>query len=70
MYTTILKHSQGLTKFFVHHLFYGTGQVKLSLDKYFMAMYLSLGKYQLLLYPHPCLVPDRILESNMNVKYT
>ena len=41
MYTTILKHSEGLTKFFVHHQFYGTGQVKLSL--YFMAIYLSLG---------------------------
>ena len=30
------------------------GQVKLSLDKCFMTIYLSLGKYQLLPFPHPC----------------
>ena len=30
-------------------------QVKLSMDKYLMAIYLSLGKYQLLLFPQPCI---------------
>ena len=29
-------------------------QVKLSLDKCLMIIYLSLGKYQLLLFPLPC----------------
>ena len=36
------------------------GQVKLSMDKYHMAIYLSLGKYKLLLFP----TPDRG-QSNM-----
>ena len=30
------------------------GQVKFSLDKYIMAIYLSLGKYKILLFPHLC----------------
>ena len=30
-------------------------QVKLSLDKYLMTIYLSLGKYQLLLFHHLCI---------------
>ena len=29
------------------------GEVKLSTDKYLMAIYLSLGKYKLLLFPYP-----------------
>ena len=29
------------------------GQVKFSLDKYIMAIYLSLGKYKILLFPNP-----------------
>ena len=29
------------------------GRVKFSLDKYIMAIYLSLGKYKMLLFPHP-----------------
>ena len=38
---------------FVHYLFFNMGQVKLSMDKYLAAIYLSLGKYKLLLFPHP-----------------
>ena len=30
------------------------GQVKISLDKYIMAINLSLGKYKILLFPHLC----------------
>ena len=48
----LFKHSEGFAKIFVHYLFFDMGQVKLSLDKYPMAIYLSLGKYQLLLFPH------------------
>ena len=29
------------------------GQVKFSMDKYIMAIYLSLDKYKILLFPHP-----------------
>ena len=29
------------------------GQVKFSLDKYITAIQLSLGKYKILLFPHP-----------------
>ena len=29
------------------------GQVKVSLDKYIMVNYLSMGKYKILLFPHP-----------------
>ena len=36
-----------------HYLFFGTS--KISLGKYFMAIYLSLGKFKILLFPHPCL---------------
>ena len=32
------------------------GHVKLSLDKYQMTIYLSLGKYKILLFPHPCVL--------------
>ena len=39
----------------MHYLFFfNIGQVKLSMDKYLMVIYLSLGKYKLLLFPHPC----------------
>ena len=31
---------------FVHYPFFNMGQVKLSMDKYLMAIYLSLGKYK------------------------
>ena len=37
-------------KFFMHYLFFGTS--KNSLDKYIMTIYLSLGKHQILLFPH------------------
>ena len=37
---------------FVHYLFFNMGQVKLSMDKYLMAIYLSLGKYKFLLFSH------------------
>ena len=32
------------------------GQVKFSLDKYIMVIYLSLDKYQIVLFSHPCKV--------------
>ena len=31
------------------------GRVTLSMDKYILAFYLSLDKWQILLFPHPCL---------------
>ena len=34
-------------------IFCSLGQVKFSLDKYIMAIYLSQGKYKILLFPHP-----------------
>ena len=37
------------------------GQVKFSLDKYIMAIYLSLDKYKILLFPHPCFCPSGLL---------
>ena len=39
------------------------GQVKFSLDKYIMAIYLSLDKEKILLFPHPCLsfLPEDML---------
>ena len=42
---------KGYTGFFVHYLFFGTS--KIVLDKYIMAIYLSLGKYKTFLFPHP-----------------
>ena len=36
----------------MHDLFFGISNV--FLDKYNMAIYLSLGKYEILLFPHPC----------------
>ena len=41
---------------FVYYLFVNVGQVHVTLfmDKYLMAIYLSLGKYKLLLFAHPC----------------
>ena len=33
---------------------FNMGQVKLSMDMCLIAIYLSLGKYKLLLFPHPC----------------
>ena len=40
------KHSEGFAQNFVHYLFLiYMGQVKLSMDKYLMAIYLSLAKY-------------------------
>ena len=38
----------------MHYLFFNMGQVKLSMDKYVMAIYFSLGKYKHLLFPHLC----------------
>ena len=35
------------------NLIYTFGQVKDSLDKYIMTIYLSLDKYRILLFPHP-----------------
>ena len=34
-------------------IFCSLGQVKFSLDKYIMAIYLSQGKYKILLFQHP-----------------
>ena len=48
-----IQHSEGFAQIFVHYLFINMGQVKRSMDKYLMAIYLSLGKYKLLLFPHP-----------------
>ena len=43
------------------------GLVKFSLDKYIMAIYLSLGKYNFLLFPNPCSgaqwLSGRVLDS-------
>ena len=39
----VLKHSAGFAQIFVHYLFFNTGQVKLSMVKYLMSIYLSLG---------------------------
>ena len=44
----IIKNSKGYIKFSVF-----LGQVKFSLDKYIIAICLSLGNYQILLIPHP-----------------
>ena len=52
----IFKHSEGFAQIFEHYLFFNVGQVKLSMDKFLMAIYLSLDKYKLLLFPHPCLM--------------
>ena len=48
-----IQHSDGFTQLFVHYLFRNMQQVKLSMDKYLLAIYLSLGKYKLLPFPHP-----------------
>ena len=45
-------HSDGFAQIFVHCLLFNMGQVKLSMDKYLMAIYFSLGKNKLLLFPH------------------
>ena len=50
----LFKHSEGFAQIFVHYLFFNMGKIKLFMDKYPMAIYLSLGKYKLLLFPHPC----------------
>ena len=47
-----IQHSEGFAQIFVHYLVI-KGQVKRSMDKYLMAIYLSLGKYKLLQFPHP-----------------
>ena len=44
--------SDSLAQTFVHYLFFSMGQVKLSMDMYAMAIYLFLGKYKFLLFPH------------------
>ena len=36
------------------HITCPLGQVEFSLDKYIMHIYLSLGKFKILLFPHPC----------------
>ena len=46
---------EALTPIFVHYLFFDIRQVNLSMDKYLIAINLSLGKYKLSLFPHPCL---------------
>ena len=45
------QQSKGLAEFFVHYLFFG--KTKISLDKYILAIYLSLGKYKILPFPQP-----------------
>ena len=52
----IFKHSEGFAQIFEHYLFFNMGQDTLSMDKYLMAIYLCLGMYKLLLFPHPCLM--------------
>ena len=56
VYTCIV-FKQSEAQIFVYYLFFNMGQVKLSMDKYLMAIYLSLGKYKLLLFRHPwCMI--------------
>ena len=43
------RQSKGYPGFFVQYLFFGTRTF--SLEKYIMAIYLSLGKYKILLFP-------------------
>ena len=53
----LFKHSEAPPRFaqvFVHYLFFNMGQVKLSMDKYVVAIYLSLGKYKHLLFSYLC----------------
>ena len=50
----LFKLREGFTLIIMHYLFFNMGQVKLSMDKYLMVIYLSLGKYKPLLFPHPC----------------
>ena len=49
---SLFKHIQG--NFKRYDFICSLGQVKLSLDKYLMTIYLFQGKDQLLLFPHHC----------------
>ena len=53
-------HSDGFAEVFVHYLFFTMGQVNFSMDKYLMAIYLSLGKYKHLLFSNLCLETTRM----------
>ena len=46
----LFQHSKALG----YKLICSFGQIKFSLDKYSMIIYLCLGKYKVLLFPHPC----------------
>ena len=54
-YTCILfKHFEGSHRSLcIICFFFYMGQVKLCMDKNHMVIYLTLGKYKLLLFPHP-----------------
>ena len=53
VYTCLLfEHSEGFAQILTNYLFFNMGQVKLSMDIYPMAIYLSLGRCKLLLFPH------------------
>ena len=55
----VYMHSDGFTQVFVQYLFFNMGQVKLSMNKYLMAINLSQGKYKLLPFSHLCMsTPD------------
>ena len=51
----VYMHSDGFTQVFVQYLFFNMGQVKLSMNKYLMAIYSSQGKYKLLPFSHLCM---------------
>ena len=55
IHVLMLKHILGLAKFFVHYLFFGQiGTSKTFFGhRYLTAIYLSLAKYHILLFPHP-----------------
>ena len=49
----------GYAEFFVYNLFFGTSKIFIGqVMKYIMAICLSVCKYKVLLFPHPCNVPN------------
>ena len=50
-------HSEGLAKFSVHYMFFGTSKIFFG--------HMSLGKYQISLFPHPCFRWSRLTFSNL-----
>ena len=59
----------------MHYLFFNMGQKQLSIDKNLMAIYLFLGKYKLLLFPHPwsevyqCLI-NQLIQICLTIKFS